>query len=342
LGVDITSSAVKILEISGSSEHLCVEGYGRGALLPDAVEGNVIKDINAVTYCIKKLLEKSSTTCKQAALAIPDSLVISKIVQMNDGLSDQELEEVVLLEADKYIPYPIEEINLDFQILGHSPKNSAMLDVLVVASRAENVSSRVEAVTRAGLEVTVVDVESYAVERAVQLLASELPAGGRDKVIAVVDIGAKYTHLFVLNGMRLIFSREETYGGIQLINAIAEHYKMTPEQALAARELGQLPADYEAQVLEPFKQMILLQIKRTLQFFYSSSQHGYVDHIILAGGLARESGLPILIQEQMGVSTTIANPFLTMAIGHKVNSEAINIDAPALMVACGLALRNVE
>lgn len=342
LGIDISSSAVKILEISGSPEQLIVEGYGRELLPPNALDGNIIKDVEVVASCIKKLYDRSRLTCKQVALAVPDSAVISKIVQINDGLNDEEMEELVVIEADKYIPYPIDEINLDFEILGHSAKNSAMLDVLIVASRAENVNSRVEAVARAGLEAIVVDVESYAVERAVQQLTEELPAGGQDKIVAVIDIGANYTHLFVLHGMKLIFSREEKFGGIQLIEAISEHYKMPLEQALQAKEQGTLAEDYETEVLEPFKEMVLLQIKRTLQFFYSTSQHGFVDHILLAGGVARQDGLAVLIQEQLGVTTTVANPLSHMSLGKMINLESINNDAPALMVACGLALRNIE
>nr|WP_238400341.1 type IV pilus assembly protein PilM [Legionella bononiensis] len=342
LGIDISSAAVKILEISGSGDQLCVEGYGRQSLPPNALDGNVIKDVEAVANTIKKLISSARLNCKQVALAVPDSAVISKVVQINDGLTDMEMEELVVIEADKYIPYPIDEINLDFEILGHSAKNSAMLDVLIVASRAENVNSRVEAITRAGLEAKIVDVESYAVERAAQQLSSELPAGGQDKIVAIIDIGANYTHLFVLHGMRLIFSREEKFGGMQLIEAIAEHYNMSSEQALIAKEEGKLPPDFESEVLEPFKEMVLLQIKRTLQFFYSTSQHGFVDHILLAGGLARQAGLANLIQEQLGVSTTVANPLSHMSFGKMVNLESINNDAPALMVACGLALRHIE
>jgi len=342
LGIDITSAAVKALEISSSGDTLCVEAYGQETIPANALDGNVIKDVDAVANCIKKLYDRAPFTCKKVALAVPDSAVISKIVQINDGLNDEEMEELVVIEADKFIPYPIDEINLDFEILGHSLKNSALLDVLIVASRAENVNARVEAVANAGLDASVVDVESYAVERAAQLLTKDLPAHGQDKIVAIIDIGANFTHLFVLHGMKLVFSREEKFGGMLLTEAIAEQYKMTHEQANAAREEGTLPADYDEQVLEPFKDMVLLQIKRTLQFFYSSSQHGFVDHIILAGGLARQPGLAQLIQEQLGASTTVANPFSNMVIGKKVNLDAINNDAPSLLVACGLALRNVE
>jgi type IV pilus assembly protein PilM len=342
LGIDISSFAVKILEISGSSGELCVEGYGYELLPSKALDGNVIKDIDAVADCIKRVIAKSKLSSKQVALAVPDSAVISKVVQLNDGLTDQEMEELVVIEADKYIPYPIDEINLDFEIQGHSAKNSALLDILIVASRAENVNSRVEAVTHAGLETKVVDVESYAVERAAQLLAKDLPAAGQDKIVPIIDIGASYTHLFVLNNMKLIFSREEKFGGMQLIESIAERYNMTLEEAFLAKNENTLPDDYESLVLEPFKEMVLLQIKRTLQFFYSTSQHSFVDHILLAGGVARQPGLAALIQEQLNVPTTVANPLSSMSIGKNVHVDSLNIDAPSLLVACGLALRNVE
>ena len=342
LGIDITSTAVKILEISGDANALRVESYGSEKLPVNALDGNVIKDIDAVAGSIKKLIDRLQTNCTQVALAVPDAAIISKIVQINDGLRDEEMEELIVIEADKYIPYPIDEINLDFEIRGPSEKSLGMLDVLIVASRAENVNNRVDAVTRAGLEAVVVDVESYAVERAAQQLAKDLPALGQDKTIAIIDIGANYTHLFVLHGMKLIYSRDEKFGSVQLTNAIAEHYKMTFEQAALAKEQGQLPADYETEVLEPFKENILLQIKRTLHFFYSASQEESVDHILLAGGMARLPGLVALIHEQLAVTTTVANPFSYMLPGKMVHLDSINQDAPALMVACGLALRNIE
>jgi type IV pilus assembly protein PilM len=342
LGIDITSTAVKVLEISGDRDCLCVESYGREVLPPNALDGHVIKDIDAVAACIKRVFNRIQTHCKQVVLAVPDAAVISKTVQINDGMSEQEMEELVVIEADKYIPYPLDEVNLDFEILGKSEKNSAMVDVLIVASRAENVNNIVETVARAGLEVIAVEVESFAVERAAQLLAKDLPAAGQDKTVAIIDIGATYTHLFVLHGMELVYSRDEKFGDKQLIQAVAEHYQMTPEEAALAKEQGRLPEDYETEILEPFKENILVQIKRTLHFFYSTSQEDFVDHILLAGGVARLPGLAALIQEQVGVATTVANPLGNMTLGKKDLLDSINNDAPALMVACGLALRNMK
>lgn len=342
LGIDITSASVKILEISGNAKALCVENYGREVLPPYALDGTVIKDVDVIASSIRTLFNRLQTNCKQVVLAVPDAAIISKIVHINAGLSDEDMEELVVIEADKYIPYPIDEINLDFEVLGHSEKNRSLLEVLLVASRAENVNSRVEAVTRAGLDVLVVDVESFAVARAAQQLAKELPAAGQNKTIAIIDIGVNYTNLFVLHGMKLIYSRDENFGGMQLVEAISRHYQMTIEQAILAKEQGTLPADYEAQVLAPFKENILVQIKRTLHFFYSTSQEDEVDHILLAGGLARLPGLVGLIQEQLGVATTVANPFSNMSFGTNTPLDFLNHDAPSLMVACGLALRNIE
>lgn len=342
LGIDVSSTSVKIIEIvTEGSEHKII-GYDT-ELLPDkTVEGNVIKEIDVLADSIKRAVARAKFSTKSAAMAVPDSTVINKIVQINEGLSDDEMEEIVVMEADKYIPYPIDEINIDFSIIGPSSKNSAMLDVLIVASRAENITNRVEVLTKAGLEAKIVDVESYAVERAAELMAHELPAEGADKIIAIIDVGSNYTHLFVLHGMQIIFTREEEFGGRLLIESIAQRYDMTYEQALQSSMQGELPDDYREAVLAPFQEMVLLQVKRTLQFFYSTSQHSFVDHILLAGGLARQVGLAELIQEELSVPTTIANPFASMTVGKMVNQERINNDAPALLVACGLALRQID
>lgn len=306
------------------------------------MEGGLIKDVNMVANTIRQLISSAHLTSKQAALAVPDSTAISKVIQLNDGLKEDEIEELVAIEADKYIPYPIDEINLDFSVLGPSLKNSAMVDVLIVASRAENVNTRVDAVTRAGLEAKIVDVESYAVERAAQFLAAELPAGGVNKIVAIIDIGAVYTHFFILHGLKIIFSREEEFGGKQLIDAIAQRYQMKIPDVEAALERGSLPEDFEPEILQPFKEAILLQIKRALQFFFSTSHHTFVDYLLLAGGVAKQANIAQLVQEHINIPTGVVNPFLNMQLVKSVSREKITTDAPGLLVACGLALRDLR
>jgi type IV pilus assembly protein PilM len=342
LGVDISSSSVKILELTGDGDKYRVANYARGSLPENAVDGNIVKDIDAVAQTIQDCVSHSKFSTKLAALAVPDSSVITKIIQVDEGLNDMEMEEMVVMEADKYIPYSIDEINIDFNKIGPSAKNPALLDVLLVASRAENVSTRVEAVTRAGLEAKVVDVESYAVERACSLLSEQLPAGGEDKTIAIIDIGAVHTHLFIMHNMRAIFSREEEFGGKRLIDEIINRYNLSFTDALKAKALGTLPDDYEDEILMPFKEMTVIQVKRALQFFFSTSHHSYIDYLLLAGGASKIGGLTELIQSEVGIQTEIANPLLKMAISKKIDLQTLANDAPSLMIPCGLALRMID
>ena len=227
------------------------------------------------------------------------------------------------------------------KILGTSANYPTMLDVLIVASRAEHVNSRVEAAIGAGLDVVVVDVESYAVERAVQHLRGQFSSEGKDKIVAIIDIGEQFSHLYVFHGMKLIFSREEKFGSKQLLDEIAQHYKITTNQVFAAKSANSLSTDFSSGFIEPFQETLLFQIKRTLQFFNSSAQHEVVDHIFLAGGFIRHQAMDALIQEELGVKTTIVNPLSGMALNQRINADTIINEVPALMVACGLALRKV-
>lgn len=307
IGLDITSTAIIMLALSESDGVLCVELYGREFLSSNALEA-----IDAVPYTIKQLVHQLQPNCKQVALALPDAAIISKIIQINAYLSDTEIEEFVYLEADKYIPYPISEIYLDFAIMGPSTNNPSLVDVLIVASRAEQVMEQVALVNKAGLQVQSVDVASYAVARATQQLSPDLPAGMLDKTIAVIELNAQCIHLFVLQNLELIYSRETQLASTQL------------------------PTD-----LDTLKEYLALQIKHTLHFFYSVNQGPKVMHSLLAGGLAQVPGLVLMVQKHIGITTTIANPFSRMVLGEGVDGNALYRDAPELMVACGLALRNI-
>ncbi|MCC5790995.1 MAG: type IV pilus assembly protein PilM [Legionellaceae bacterium] len=342
LGIDISSQSIKLLAIVREAGRYQVTSYAQAMLPAEAIEGNTIKDATAIGDCLRNLLSQHKILNKEVALAVPDSAVISNVIQMHDGLNDAELEELILLEADKYIPYSLDEINIDFEILGHSAQNSATIDVLIVASRSQNVNTRVEAVRKAGLTTKIVDVESFAMERAVELFQADLPARGQDKIIAVIDIGAQFTHLFVLEGMRIIFSREDEFGGLQLTQAISQHYQLAWDKALLLQKEQNYPEDYRVEVLEPFTESLLLHIKRMLQFFYSSNHHRDVDQILLAGGVARLPNLDKRVSDDVGVPARIANPFVYMNIDKRIDAEQLHVMAPSLMVACGLALRHME
>jgi type IV pilus assembly protein PilM len=251
------------------------------------------------------------------------------------------MEAQVELEAVNYIPYPIEEVNLDFEVLGAIPNNPEMVQVLLAASRSENVELRQSALELGGLVARVMDVEAFAVENAFALVASELPVAS-DGVVALVDIGATMTTLNVLRGGRSLYSREQVFGGKQLTDEVMRRYGLSYEEAGLAKRQGGLPESYQAEVLEPFKEAMVQQVSRLLQFFYAGSEFNRVDQIVLAGGNAAIPGIAQMVEEQLGVPTLVANPLAHMTLGPRVQAHALAQDAPALMIACGLALRSFD
>ena len=341
LGIDISSTAIKLLELKGQDGKYRVESYAVEPLPANAVVEKSISDIDAVSEAIKAAVKRSRTKLRSAALAVPGSAAISKTIAMPADLSEQELEAQIELQADQYVPYPLDEINLDFQVMGAS-EGENNIDVLLVASRSDNVESRVDACEAAGITPRVMDVESYATETAFSLLAADMGGQGRDQAVAVVDVGATMTTLTVLQDREIIYTREQVFGGRQLTEEIQRRYGLSFEEAGRAKRQGGLPDSYEEEVLEPFKQAMAQQVVRSLQFFYGASQHNTVDALMLAGGCAVIPGVAQLIEEETGVPTQVANPFANMAVSSRIKPERLSADAPALIIACGLAMRSFD
>ncbi|MDH5469496.1 MAG: pilus assembly protein PilM, partial [Gammaproteobacteria bacterium] len=291
---------------------------------------------------VRRAIKRSGTRCRHAAVAIAGSSTITKVIPMPAGLSEDEMESQIELEADQYVPYPLEEVNLDFEVIGPSEKNPDTVDVLLAACRSENVDLRNAAVETGGLKTQIMDVESFASENAFALLADQLPDQGVGKTVAVIDVGATMTTLNVMHDLKSIYTRDTVFGGKQLTEEIMRRYGLSYEEAGMAKRQGGLPENYLTDVLEPFKEAMTQQASRSLQFFYSSSPHSKVDHIVLAGGSASIPGMDEMIQEKLGVDTSIANPFASMSLSARVKPQTLSNDAPALLIACGLALRSFD
>ncbi len=342
LGLDISTTAVKLLELSKTGDRYRVENYAVEPLPPNSVIEKNIADVEGVGEAIKRAVKRSGSRAKFAAAAVAGSAVITKIISMQASLSDDEMESQIELEADQYIPYPLDEVNIDFEVIGPSEEDAERVDVLLAASRSENVDVRVDALEMAGLQAKVIDVEAYAMENAFTLIADQMPDHGIDKTIAVVDIGATMTTLNVLYDLKTIYTREQVFGGKQLTEEIMRRYGLSYEEAGMAKRQGGLPDNYIPEVLEPFKEAMAQQVSRSLQFFFSSSQFNSVDHIVLAGGSSSIGGVDALIADKLGISTSVANPFANMSIAPKIKAQILKNDAPALMIACGLALRSFD
>ena len=341
LGIDISSTTVKLLEISQQGSGYRVENYAVKPLPANSVVEKNINDIDTVSQTVKAVVQASRSKVKDAAVAVAGSSVITKLIEMPGDLSEDAMELQISLEADQYIPYPLEEVSIDFDIQGPSAKNPEQVEVLLAACRRENVDIRAGVLESAELTPKVVDVEAYTMERAFSLIQEQLEDQD-EQVVAVVDIGATMTTLSVLIDGKTIYTREQLFGGKQLTEEIQRRYGLSAEEAGLAKKQGGLPDDYIPEVLEPFKEAVVQQATRSLQFFFSSSQYNDVDHIILAGGVASLTGLPGLIEEKLGTPATVANPFANMQVSSRVNAGALANDAPSLMIAAGLALRSFE
>jgi type IV pilus assembly protein PilM len=341
LGLDISSTTVKLLELSHTGGRYRVESYAVSSLPQDAVIEKNVNDVDGVANAIRSVVTQSRTKLKTVAAAVAGSSVITKMIDMPEGLSLDDMETQLTLEADQYIPYPLEEVAIDFEIQGPSPERDNQVEVLLAACRRETIDARVEAIESADQTAKIMDVEAYAMERAFSLVRHQM-ALDEDSTVAVVDIGATMTTLSVLNNGQTIYTREQLFGGKQLTDEIMRRYGLPLEEAGLAKKQGGLPDDYEPEVLEPFKDAVVQQVARSLQFFFSSSQYNDVDYIILAGGVSSMEGLCELVQEKLGTPAAMANPFAEMSISSRVNAVALSSDAPAMMIACGLALRSFD
>jgi len=342
LGLDISSTSVKLLELEQDGDNFRVQSLAVEPLPDNAVVEKNFQDVDAIGETIQKAVKRSGTKAKNAAVAVAGSAVITKIINMPANLSENELELQIQQEADQYIPYPLEEINLDFEVVGPTANNPDSVDVLLAASRSENIENRTDALDIGGLTAKIVDVEAYTVENVAPLLTAQMEDAGKDKIIAIIDIGATMTSLNVIESGNLIYTREQNFGGKQLTEEIMRRYGLAYEEAGRLKKSGGLPDNYIPEVLEPFKETIAQQVGRFLQFFYTSGQHNTVDLIALAGGCASIPGIDELVESQLGITTVIANPFANMSLSSKVNPQSLSKDAPSLIIACGLALRSFD
>ncbi len=342
-GLDISSSSVKMLEIVDAGKGgFRVERYAIEPLARDAVVDGNINNLEALIDAVKRGYKRLGTRTKHVAMAVPTGAVITKKIVVNAALRESELEVQVEAEANQYIPFALEEVNLDFQSIGPSPTSPDEQEVMIAATRKEKVEDRVAVAESAGLKPLVMDVEAFAQQTALSIIVQSLPDAGKDKNVAIVDVGANVMNVTVLRNDQSVYTREQAFGGNQLTQEIVTRYGMSPEEAENAKRSGGLPDDFEAEVLKPFMQNMATEVQRALQFFFTSTQYHAVDHILLAGGSAVIPGLDEVVTTQAQVPAIIANPFAHMQTSPRVQQKRLMIDAPSLIVACGLAMRRFD
>jgi len=343
LGLDITTSSIKLVELAEAGRGYRVESYSAEATPANSINDKAIVDTQAVGEAIRRAVKRSGTKVRDVAIAISGDAAITKTIQMPSGLSEAEMEGQVEIQADQYIPFPMEEVSHDFEIIGPNEADGEMNDVLLVATRTDNVDQREAAVSAAGLKASVVDVEAFALENACRLLAHQIPNNGIGQSVAVIDMGASNTTFGVLQDMKVVYTRDFAFGGQQLTEEIMRTYGLSVEDAGRAKKEGGLPSNYEPEVLDPFIDDVTQQVSRSLQFYLASGGgREQPDLVIMCGGCANIPGIADVIASRVGIPTEIGDPLGQMKVSARAKGQGIERDANALLTAFGLALRSFD
>ncbi len=341
LGLDIGTTAVRLVELSRSGDRFRLERFAVEEMPLNAMSENEIKDVNAVAATVKRAVMSSGSKIKNTAVAVSSAQVIVKTITMPSSFSESELEEQIMVEASQYIPYPMEEVNLDFCV-GDTVGDGEMVEVLLVASRSENVDARIAVLEQAGLNASVMDVETFALENAFPLVKGQLLNSAQVHTVALINVGDATTTMAVLRDGNGIYTREQMFGDIQLTEAIQQHYGLSFEQAERARKNNELPDDFNTQVLPAFRKAIAQQVSRLLQFFFSASGVSSLDHVLLSGQCATIPDVAATVAEMTGIPASIACPFDAADSSSNIDRQQLEKEASAMMIASGLALRSFD
>ena len=340
IGLDISSSSVKLVELGQNAngdyvvERFAAESFEKGWIADGQIE-----KFDEVAEAVKRVVLKSGTRTRQVAMAMPQSTVITKKIMLPAGLREEELELQVETEANQYIPFSLDEVSLDFCVIGPSPTSAGDVEVLIAASRRDRVQDRQGLAEAAGLKPVVLDIESHASRLAMSRVIAALPNNGRDALVALFEIGADTTSLKVLRDDELVYDRDQAFGGSQLTQVISREYGFSFEEAELKKLSADLPDDYETALLAPFVDSLSQEIGRALQYFFTSTPHHKVHYVMLAGGTATLPGLKDRVTELTGFASMVVNPFENMKLGSAVREAKLRREAPSYLTACGLAMR---
>jgi type IV pilus assembly protein PilM len=340
IGLDVSSSSVKLVELGqDASGDYVVERFSSEPLEKGWITDGQIEKFDEVADAVRRLVSKSGTRTKHVAMAMPQSAVITKKIMLPAGLREEELEMQVESEANQYIPFSLDEVSLDFCVIGPSPTSAGDIEVLIAASRKDRVQDRQGLAEAAGLKPVVLDIESHASRLAMTRVVGALPNEGKDALVALFEIGADTTSLKVLRDDEMLYDRDQAFGGSQLTQLISRQYGFSFEEAEAKKLANDLPEDFEGAILLPFVDSLSQEIGRALQYFFTSTPHHKVHYVMLAGGTAALPGLKDRVTELTGFASMVVNPFDNMKLGSAVREAKLRREAPSYLTACGLAMR---
>ncbi|HEU4851308.1 MAG TPA: pilus assembly protein PilM [Telluria sp.] len=341
VGVDISTSSVRLVELALDGKEVRLERYASEPLPRGAVVDGNIESIEQVSEAVRRVWKKSGTRIRNVAMGMPPASVITKKIILPAGMSEDQLEVQVESEASQYIPFALDEVSLDFDVIGPAPNSTEDVEVMLAASRREKVEDRVAIAEAAGLKAVVMDIESYAARAALDRVTAQVTQAS-GQIVALFQMGAQVTHISVMLDGETIYEREQPFGGNQLTQDIVRAYGLSFDEAEAKKRAGDLPENYRADLLQPFLENAALEVTRAIQFFYTSTPYTRIDQLYLAGGCAMLPGLLDIVAGRTKISSAVVSPFKGMQLAPTVRESQLRTEAAAYLVACGLALRRFD
>ncbi len=338
IGLDIGSSAIKLVQLGPGPKGYQLQAWAVVPLPPEAISEGNIKDFPTVVEAIGAAVDKAGVKVKDAAIAVSGRELIVKKVQAQKGMSPKDIADWIQGEAEQHIPFAIDEVFLDWQVVGEAPEGADTMDVMLVAAKRSKVNEYVNVVKEAGLSPVVVDLDSFALENQFELNNPELT----QEAVALIDIGASVMKTNVVRGGASLFARDIAFGGNNYSQAIAEQLHMPFEKAEAAKrgQEGDVNPDDLAPILDTVSRDLSLEIQRTFDYFSSTTEAERISRIVLSGGCARLSGIDEYLSSSWGIPVEISKPFQAIDVDPaRFSPDEIEASSPMLAVAVGLGIR---
>jgi type IV pilus assembly protein PilM len=341
LGLDIGSQSIKMVDIAKTRNGYVLKSLGLGLIPSECIVDKDIMDSETVVDTIKNLRENLKIRTRGTATAISGHSVIVKKAEL-PLMSEAELRQTLLIEAEQYIPFDINDVYLDSFILGESLERSDMMDVLFVAAKRELVDDYASAVRNAGLKPMLMDIDVFSLETMYEVNYPDAP----ESIVALVDAGASMININVLKDGMSIFARDISMGGRQLTERIQREFGVSYERAeniKAGANIEGIDLEKINYIFKMAAETYVQEIRRTLDFFLSTMVNENIEKIYLSGGSGRIPGLINLLEKQMEIPVELVNPFNSIKWDDRVfDPEYMAYIAPQMAVAVGLALRRAD
>lgn len=346
IGLDIGSSSIKVIQLEDEDGQFRLTKFGMRTLEPEMIVDGTIMDSVRCVEALQGLLKDQAITAKDAVISLSGHSVIVKRVSLPQ-MTEDELAESIKWEAEQYIPFDINDVDIDFQILNSfvDPDGKPQIDVLLAAVKKDKLSEYTSLVIEAGLKPVIVDIDSFALENMYELNYAGKGESKEPETVALINIGASITNINILQKGMFAFMRDVSIGGNRYTEAIQKELGLSYDNAEKAKRGENVEgADTFAidTIIENVSTEIVSEITRSFGYFKTSSGSDNIDKLILSGGASRMKNLSTFLQEHLGIPIEMVNPFKHINIPPEMDSNIIAEAAPLAAVAVGLGIRRLN